>query len=64
MARRGRYQSKSNPNERHSGRLRSIAREEEWRTGRKEPGSLLRAFGKKYPNRNYSTRLGPETEND
>ena len=64
MAKRGRYQSESNPNERHPARIGSVAREEEWRTGRKEPGSLLRAFGKMYPNRNYSTRLGPKVESE
>ena len=49
---------------RRFSRLRSVEQEEQWRTGRKEPGGLLRAFGLKYPNRNYSTKLGPKMESE
>lgn len=64
MARRGRYQSEGHPSEKRQSRLGSIAREEEWSTGRKEPGALLRAFSKLYPNRGYSTKTGPQREDD
>ena len=61
---RGRFQTPKHSSQRRSGSLGSIAREEQWRTGRKEPGGLLRAFELKYPNRKYSSKLGPKLEND
>ena len=44
--------------------IREVAKHEYIRTGRKTPGSLLRAFELKYPNRKYSSKLGPKLEND
>jgi hypothetical protein len=44
--------------------IRKVARHEYIRTGRKRPGSLLRAFNLKYPNRPYSERIGPNFEED
>jgi hypothetical protein len=64
MARRGRYQSEQHPSERRQSRLGSIAREEEWRTGRKTPGAMERAFNRLYPNRGYSTKTGPQNEDE
>jgi len=61
---RGRYQTPGHSSEKRSGSLGSMAREEQWRTGRKTPGSLLRAFNLKYPNRNLSERTGPNYEED
>jgi hypothetical protein len=55
MARRQRRSTRS---------LREVARHEVVRTGRKRPGSLLRAFELKYPNRPYSEKNGPNYEND
>lgn len=66
MARRSgsRRASNSDPepqSHRKYSRIRSVEQEEQWRTGRKEPGGLLRAFKLKYPNRAYSTKVGPGT---
>jgi len=57
--------SSSRPGRRgKAGSIGSVARHEFVRTGRKEPGALLRAFELKYPNRSYSTKVGPKIEND
>ena len=64
MSRRKSGSGPAPQSERRFSRLRSVEQEEEWRTGRKEPGGLLRAFGKMYPNRNYSTKLGPKMESE
>jgi len=48
----------------NSRSIREVARHEVVRTGRKTPGSLLRAFNLKYPNRSESERSGPNYEND
>ena len=63
MSRR-RFSSSSPGRRGKSGSIGSVARHEFVRTGRKEPGSLLRAFELKYPNRNYSTKLGPKMESE
>ena len=59
MARRG-----SGSNRKETRSLREVARHEIVRTGRKSPGSLLRAFNLKYPNRPLSEREGPNYEED
>ena len=41
-------------------RIGEVARHETVRTGTVRPGSLLRAFELKYPNRNLSERKGPK----
>ena len=58
---------RSNPRpqgKRKWSRMGSVEAEEFWRTGRKRPGSGLRAFGRMYPSpgKKLSEQLGPVLE--